>query len=322
MANITTVIPVYNGEKYISETLQSLAQQTRRPDRVIVVDDGSRDRTEEIVRNFAGIKCEWAPNERNLGLFPNHNSALRFCAETKFFHILHADDTISPTFFEKLIPMIERAPGFAMAFCGYIVVQEDGTPTAQKNVLPGNAPRQFSLREFLRMQSELKSLGLHAVILKTDFKPSPILFPLDFPQLGDVVFHSQFATHCSELWGTPEILCQLRSHGAAATTRNMMSLQAFVKDEWRAMQLANQLLRERGMGAWAHEQKVKLLFAARARVKCKIVKSINPTYAHEIADEAKKTTSLFHWALGSAVVKLRDTLAPKADPGKDRLKPA
>ena len=161
------------------------------------------------------------------------------------------------------------------------------------------------------MQSELKALGLHAVVLKTDFKASPVQFALDFPQLGDVVFHSQFASRCSELWGTPEILCQIRSHGAAATTRNMMNLQAFVKDEWRAMQLANQLLRERGMGAWSHEQKVKLLFAARARVKSQIVKPMNAPYAGEIAHEAKNTTSLLHWAAAIAVVALRDAFVPK-----------
>jgi glycosyltransferase involved in cell wall biosynthesis len=320
MTTITTVIPVYNGEKYIAETLESLARQTRRPDRVIAVDDGSTDRTEEIVRTFSGIKCEWAPNPRNLGLFPNHNSALRFCGETKFFHILHSDDTISPDFFEKLIPLIENAPGFAMAFGGYVVMREDGTPTPQKNFVPGQGPRRFSLREFLRIQSELKSLGLHAVVLKTDFKPSPVQFPLDFPQLGDVVFHSQFATHCSELWGMPEILCQLRSHGAAATTRNMMNLQAFVKDEWRAMQIANRLLRERGIGSWSHEQKLRLLFAARARVKSDIVRPLDASYSREIASEAKRTTSIFHWAAASAVVKLRDALAPKIDSGQERLK--
>jgi len=313
MATITTVIPVYNGEKYISETLESLARQTRKPDRVVVVDDGSKDRTEEIVRNFSGIKCDWAPNPKNLGLFANHNSALRFCAETKYFHLLHADDTLSSTFFETLVPMIENAPGFAMAFCGFVVMQEDGTPTARRNVPPTKVSRQFSLREYLRLQSELKAIGLHAVVLKTDFKPSPIQFPLDYPQLGDVVFHAQFAAHCSELWGTPKILCQWRSHGAAATTRNMMSLQAFVKDEWRAMQLANQLLREHGLGSSLHEQKIKLLFAARARVKSQMVAKADPTYAREIADEAKKTTSLPHWTAASAIVKLRDMFAPKRE---------
>jgi glycosyltransferase involved in cell wall biosynthesis len=319
MATITTVIPVYNGEKYIAQTLESLARQTLRPDRIIAVDDGSTDRTEEIVRNFTGIKCEWAPNERNLGLFPNHNSALRFCAETKFFHILHADDTISPTFFEKLVPLIENARGLAMAFCGHVFVTEDGTPTAQRNEIAARKPKQFSLAEFLRMQSELKAVGLHALILKSDFKPSPVQFRLDFPQIGDVVFHSEFAMHCSEIWGIPEILCQIRTHGAAATTRNMMNLQAFVTDEWRTMELVKDLMRQRHISSWFHEQKLRLLFAARARVKSNIVRTVNPAYAKEIARAAKEATSGLHWAAASAVVKLRDSLFSKSAAGSERL---
>src|SRR5688572_29218050 len=122
MATITTVIPVYNGEKHITETLECLAAQTLRPDRVVLVDDGSTDRTEEIVRNFTGIKCEWAPNAKNLGLFPNHNSAIRFAAETKFLHILHANDLVSPQFFEKLVPLLDHTPGFALAYSGHVFI--------------------------------------------------------------------------------------------------------------------------------------------------------------------------------------------------------
>jgi glycosyltransferase involved in cell wall biosynthesis len=319
MAKITTVIPVYNGEKYVTETLQSLAAQTRQPDRVIAVDDGSTDRTEEIVRNFTGIKCEWAPNKRNLGLFPNHNSALRFSSETQFFHILHSNDLISPTFFEKLVPLIEDAPGFAMAFSGHVFVREDGTETVQRGGIAGTSPRRLSLKEFLQMQSELKAIQLHSVVLKTDFKKSPVEFPLDFPQVGDVVFHANFAAHCSEIWATPEILSQVRMHENAATARNMMNIQAWVMDEWRTMQLICKLMRDHGARSWAHEQKLKLLFAARAHVKSAMVKSLHPEYAREIAARAKATTSVFHWAAAGAVVALRDALLPKPDVARDRL---
>lgn len=319
MATITTVIPVYNGEKYITETLESLARQTRRPDRVIAVDDGSKDRTEEIVRNFAGIKCEWAPNERNLGLFPNHNSALRFCAETKFFHILHSNDLISPTFFEKLVPLIEKAEGFAMAFGGHVFVRENGEETEQRGGIGGERSHRLNLREFLEMQSELKAIQLHSVVLKTDFRKCPVSFPLDFPQVGDVIFHADFAAHCSEIWADPEVLCQVRMHEGAATARNMMNMQAWVMDEWRAMQHVNGLMRERGLASWKHGEKLKLLFAARAHVKSTMVKSVNPTYAREIAERAKTTTSHLHWAAAGAVVALRDALRPKADVAKERL---
>jgi N-acetylglucosaminyltransferase len=51
-ARIITAMPVYNNAEFILQTLESLARQTVRPDRVIVCDDGSTDRSEEIVRGF------------------------------------------------------------------------------------------------------------------------------------------------------------------------------------------------------------------------------------------------------------------------------
>ena len=76
-ANVTTIIPVHNGEKFLRATLQSVADQTRRPDRLIVVDNCSTDGTEKIVREFTAMKCEWFRNPTNLGLFGNMNRALR-----------------------------------------------------------------------------------------------------------------------------------------------------------------------------------------------------------------------------------------------------
>ena len=71
---ISVIIPVYNGEKTIKECLISLAKQTRKPDEIIVVDDGSEDRTKEIVKEFVGKpvklieqKHKGPASARNLG---------------------------------------------------------------------------------------------------------------------------------------------------------------------------------------------------------------------------------------------------------------
>ena len=98
-ARIITAIPVFNGEPFILQTLASVARQTLRPDRVVVLDNCSTDRTEEIVKNFTGIKCEFIRNEKNLGLFGNLNRCLELAPETEFLHLLHADDLIKPEFY-------------------------------------------------------------------------------------------------------------------------------------------------------------------------------------------------------------------------------
>src|SRR5437879_10833449 len=116
-SNLITVVPVYNGEKFIAQTLQSVANQGLRPDRLIVIDNCSTDDTERIVREFQPIKCEWIRNPKNLGLFGNCNRALEFATETKYLHLLCADDLIEPDFYKVLLQQLEPCPGLALAYC-------------------------------------------------------------------------------------------------------------------------------------------------------------------------------------------------------------
>ena len=54
MIRLVTVIPVYNGERFLRATLESVAAQTRRPDRVIIQDNCSTDGTAAIAKEFDG----------------------------------------------------------------------------------------------------------------------------------------------------------------------------------------------------------------------------------------------------------------------------
>ncbi|MSP12354.1 MAG: glycosyltransferase family 2 protein [Chloroflexi bacterium] len=69
----SVIIPVYNGEKYLAEALQSILDQNYRPIDVIVVDDGSTDRSAAIVQQFSGVRYIYQSNQgvavaRNVGL--------------------------------------------------------------------------------------------------------------------------------------------------------------------------------------------------------------------------------------------------------------
>ena len=52
---ITVIVPIYNGEKYLSSTVQSVIDQTYGNWELILVDDGSTDRTASIIDNFVGF---------------------------------------------------------------------------------------------------------------------------------------------------------------------------------------------------------------------------------------------------------------------------
>ena len=101
---ISVIIPCYNEEKFIGQAIGSLLEQSRMPDEIIVVDDGSDDRSTEIVESF-GEPVELlftggkgAPEARNMGARHASGEALMF---------FDADDVLGPTALEALLNHLE-----------------------------------------------------------------------------------------------------------------------------------------------------------------------------------------------------------------------
>src|SRR5882724_6208121 len=115
--SITTTIPVRNGEQFILQTLESLAGQTRRPDRVIVLDNCSTDATPQIVQGFKELPIQYIRNPRDLGPFGNFNRCLDFAAETEYLQILHGDDLIAPEFYEVMTRHLDDCAGRGLGWC-------------------------------------------------------------------------------------------------------------------------------------------------------------------------------------------------------------
>jgi glycosyltransferase involved in cell wall biosynthesis len=86
---ISCVVPVYNGERYLREALDSILAQTYQPLEVIVVDDGSTDRTPELIASYAGRVRPF--RQPHAGASAARNLGLRQ-ARSEFVAFLDADD--------------------------------------------------------------------------------------------------------------------------------------------------------------------------------------------------------------------------------------
>jgi glycosyltransferase involved in cell wall biosynthesis len=309
MTSLLTVIPVYNGEAYLAATLASLATQTRQPDRVVVLDDCSTDATASIAQAFQLIPCEVVRNERNLGLFANHNRALHYAKEAEHLHILHANDLIRPLFYERLLAALERCPPPAMAFSEVEWIDAQGKAVWADDRQTIDATQELSPRAFLAAQAELKSISIDAAVLKTGRLPWPCPFRLDFPQLGDCVFHAESARFCTRVVKVIEKLTQVRLHAGSMTNRNAQDLQSWVLDEWRAMRLIAAWIDEPPPRRWLRQHKLKCLFAARSFVKADMVEPTDADYARAIRSALWQNVSPLHALCGRLAVTLRDSLA-------------
>jgi glycosyltransferase involved in cell wall biosynthesis len=125
---VTICIPTYKGEKYLEAALQSAEAQTRPNLEVIVSDDGSTDRTLEIVRHFA----EQSRREfrilthGQLGLVQNWNFCLRE-ARGKYVKFLFQDDLLDPDCVSELLKLAEEDDEIGLVFSKRSILFGDGS---------------------------------------------------------------------------------------------------------------------------------------------------------------------------------------------------
>ena len=131
---IAVVIPAYNRADLIGDTLQSLADQTRLPDEIIVVDDGSTDDTESVVEKWTTqtnglIRYVFRTNG---GLPAARNTALPHLApDTNALLFLDSDDCLLPDALARLEAGLIDAPNAPASFGRPRPVFFDGTPTGK-----------------------------------------------------------------------------------------------------------------------------------------------------------------------------------------------
>ena len=120
---ISIVIPVYNGQDYLSYAIESALGQTYKNTEIIVVDDGSSDRTEEIARSFGSrIKYIRKPNG-------GVSSALNLGIQSmrgKYFAWLSHDDVYHPEKLEILHDEIKKYDTKTIAISDWDIINEDG----------------------------------------------------------------------------------------------------------------------------------------------------------------------------------------------------
>lgn len=304
-SNVITVIPVYNGEKFLLRTLQSVANQTRRPDRLVVIDNCSTDSTEKIVREFQGMKCEFTRNPKNLGLFGNMNRALEFAEQTRYLHILCADDLITPKFFETLVPSLESCHGFGLAFCLDERIDENDEHLSLSGSVTG-AVEEIPKAIYLQQKGEIANQALGGTIYKTNFKKSPVSFRMDMPILADAVFYAEWGAHCEKIVKVYQPLTQYRWHGSNQSCELMPGIQPLVLDEWKTMQLVEAL---RGGTGFVRSCKLKGLFGVRSGIKARRIRQLgNKKYSREIVAAGRKISGLPLWFAAQCVVHARELL--------------
>jgi glycosyltransferase involved in cell wall biosynthesis len=104
---ISVVMPVYNGERYLREAIESILNQTYKNFEFIILNDGSNDKTEEIILSYDDPRIVYIKNSKNLRIVKTLNKGISL-AKGVYIARMDADDISLPTRFEKQIQHLEK----------------------------------------------------------------------------------------------------------------------------------------------------------------------------------------------------------------------
>jgi glycosyltransferase involved in cell wall biosynthesis len=126
MPKVSVVLPAYNVENFIDQTLQSVLNQTYSDFEVLVIDDGSPDRSVEVCRQFQDPRIKII-QQKNRGLAGARNTGIRH-AQGDYIALLDADDLWLPEKLAKHVAHLEQAPQVGVSFSRSAFIDEAGNP--------------------------------------------------------------------------------------------------------------------------------------------------------------------------------------------------
>lgn len=124
-------LPVYNGERYLEETLRSVLNQTYGDFQLIIADNASTDRTEAICRDYArqDPRIHYLRNTANLGASKNYACCFH-PARAPYFRWQNADDPIEPRLIERCMAVLDAEPEVVLAYGKSKILDENGRVTS------------------------------------------------------------------------------------------------------------------------------------------------------------------------------------------------
>lgn len=210
---LSVLLPAYNAEKHLPEAIASVLAQTHSDFELLLLNDGSTDRTLEIAEKFRARDSRMQViTHGNMGMGASLNQALEW-AKSDWIVRLDADDVMLPHRLERQIAFVERHPRIAVGGSLVYYIGEDD------RVL-GAATSSLALPEdFERCQRDGKPIALHhpSVIMRKDVVLAAGGYRPEFWPADDFDLWARIAEQDRLILVQQEYLVKYRIHGASTS---------------------------------------------------------------------------------------------------------
>jgi glycosyltransferase involved in cell wall biosynthesis len=200
-------LAVYNGERFLRQSIESLLGQTFTDFELIISDNASTDATAEICREYAERdgRIRYSRNASNIGGVNNENLTFTL-ARGEYFRWAAHDDVCAPTLLERCVEVLDHEPDVVLCFTAMTAIDEDGRESGVRFGREGTAARpstRFSQLSYrwhpcdatygLVRSSVLRETGLQKNYTASDrVLLCELAFRGRFVQLPEPLFYKRF----------------------------------------------------------------------------------------------------------------------------------
>lgn len=113
LPKVTVLMPVYNGEKYLKEAIDSILTQTFTDFEFLIINDGSTDKTERIIKSYTDQRIKLIKNKVNKGIVTALNKGIRL-AKGEYIARMDCDDLSLPKRLESEVTFLDKNPEYGL----------------------------------------------------------------------------------------------------------------------------------------------------------------------------------------------------------------
>jgi len=223
---IAVIMPVYNGERYLAEAIESVLAQTYQFFELIVVNDGSTDRSKEIAEQYAALDSRvHVISHENMGMGKSLNKALHM-TDCDWVARLDADDLMEPIRLERQCAFIQDNPNTDVISSFVKIIDGDGKVIAK-------ATSDLTTRAAVdRLYRTNELVGFHhpAVMMRKSAVMDTGGFRSCFWPAEDIDLWNRMLEKGFKVLVQPEFLTRYRVHGGSVSIAKAM--EARRKVDW------------------------------------------------------------------------------------------
>lgn len=151
VSSVGCIIATKNGSKTLGKTLESLKNQTKPLKEIVIVDDGSTDDTEEVVKKaLEGFPYKYVKNDKSKWVFTARNLGVNYLTTTYMF-FLDSDDLVSEAYVEEMSKILDEKGSVAVVYPDMLYFNESGKE--QEFKVPDFDPQTLMQRNFIAYAS-------------------------------------------------------------------------------------------------------------------------------------------------------------------------